>query len=377
MEAYGERKSMAITTANRIAEFLGGDMIKDKGLACKYVVSRNPEGSPVTERAIPVEIFKAEPRIQSSFLKKWCNTSSLVDSSIDVRSILDWQYYKDRLASSIQKIVTIPAAMQNVENPVGRVPHPDWLLRIVRERNDRFKQQKIANFFKADEGGSKKNSTGQSDAQEPAAIMDIEGSAQKSNGAFPTVVRHKGTGKKGKKCQQSMEAEILSEASFKRQEDLLAKIKNEKITMDSDFETWHSYMRTLWHMQVLQRKRKRLEDGESFIRDHKLPRKVLPTGGMTGFFKNLYHTMLSRHWDILKISETKTPGIYDVWAILEDGSMQKIEMEVPRIFYVNQRFSPEVSSKSTKNIVSRKLPFGKKCYNLEEVDIHNAVCFSL
>ena len=92
MEAYGERKSMAITTANRIAEFLGGDMIKDKGLACKYVVSRNPEGSPVTERAIPVEIFKAEPRIQNAFLKKWCNTSTLVDSSIDVRSILDWQY---------------------------------------------------------------------------------------------------------------------------------------------------------------------------------------------------------------------------------------------------------------------------------------------
>jgi DNA polymerase epsilon subunit 1 len=54
MEEYEGRKSMAITTATRIAEFLGADMIKDKGLNCTYVVSRTPEGTPVTERAVPV-----------------------------------------------------------------------------------------------------------------------------------------------------------------------------------------------------------------------------------------------------------------------------------------------------------------------------------
>ncbi len=38
----------------------------------------------------------------------------------DVRDIVDWQYYKDRLGSAIQKIITIPAAMQHVANPCPR-----------------------------------------------------------------------------------------------------------------------------------------------------------------------------------------------------------------------------------------------------------------
>ena len=44
-----------------------------------------------------------------------------------VRDILDWDYYKGRLSNNIQKIVTIPAALQGIDNPVPRVEHPDWL----------------------------------------------------------------------------------------------------------------------------------------------------------------------------------------------------------------------------------------------------------
>ena len=32
-------------------------MVKDAGLATKYIISAKPIGSPVTERAIPVSIF--------------------------------------------------------------------------------------------------------------------------------------------------------------------------------------------------------------------------------------------------------------------------------------------------------------------------------
>jgi DNA polymerase epsilon subunit 1 len=85
MEEYGDRKSMAITTAKRMAQFLGDDMIKDKGLACRYIVSRSPEGTPVTERAIPVEIFKAGAQVQDAYLRRWCSCSSLVQSSLDIR----------------------------------------------------------------------------------------------------------------------------------------------------------------------------------------------------------------------------------------------------------------------------------------------------
>jgi DNA polymerase epsilon subunit 1 len=40
LEEYGERKSCALTTARRLAQFLGDERIKDKGLACNYVVAK-------------------------------------------------------------------------------------------------------------------------------------------------------------------------------------------------------------------------------------------------------------------------------------------------------------------------------------------------
>lgn len=48
-----------------------------------------------------------------------------------MRAIVDWDYYRERLGSAIQKIITIPAAMQRVPNPVPRVKHPDWLHKKV------------------------------------------------------------------------------------------------------------------------------------------------------------------------------------------------------------------------------------------------------
>lgn len=40
VDDYGERKSSAITTARRLAAFLGDDRLKDKGLVCNYVIAQ-------------------------------------------------------------------------------------------------------------------------------------------------------------------------------------------------------------------------------------------------------------------------------------------------------------------------------------------------
>jgi len=108
--------------------------------------------------------------------------------------ILDWSYYIERLGSAIQKIITIPAALQQVnyhahhldpyntnywqtsnicwslyvciyilfclvpyiltvtyfvqvKNPVPRVRHPDWLHKKLLEKNDIYKQKKISELF--------------------------------------------------------------------------------------------------------------------------------------------------------------------------------------------------------------------------------------
>ncbi len=60
------------------------------------------------------------------------HTGSCTDSGVpDVRDIVDWNYYRERLGSAIQKIITIPAALQGLANPVPRVKHPDWLHKRV------------------------------------------------------------------------------------------------------------------------------------------------------------------------------------------------------------------------------------------------------
>ncbi|KAK3076907.1 DNA polymerase epsilon catalytic subunit, partial [Coniosporium uncinatum] len=69
LEEYGAQKSTAITTAKRLAEFLGEQMVKDKGLNCKYIISSRPRNAPVTERAIPVAIFSAEEQVKRFFLR--------------------------------------------------------------------------------------------------------------------------------------------------------------------------------------------------------------------------------------------------------------------------------------------------------------------
>lgn len=142
---YGGQKSTSISTAKRLAEFLGEQMVRDKGISCRFIISSKPQGAPVTERAIPVAIFSSELSIKRHFLRKWLRDNSL--ATFDLRSILDWDYYVERLGSVIQKLITIPAALQRISNPVPRIRHPDWLFRRVANLEDKFKQHKLSDMF--------------------------------------------------------------------------------------------------------------------------------------------------------------------------------------------------------------------------------------
>ncbi|KPA86530.1 putative DNA polymerase epsilon catalytic subunit [Leptomonas pyrrhocoris] len=140
------QKSLAITTARRIAEFLGPQMVKDKGLACHFIISRMPAGRPVTERAIPVTIFRAEPAIRTHFLRKWTGDTTL-PSELNLKALLDWDYYTARFSACVQKIVSIPAALQSLPNPVPRVVHPDWLEKRIRHLNSRYRQVSLVGML--------------------------------------------------------------------------------------------------------------------------------------------------------------------------------------------------------------------------------------
>ena len=66
-------------------------------------------------RAIPLAIFQTEHSVKRHFLRRWLKDNSV--DNFDIRNLLDWDYYIERLNGCIQKIVTIPAALQGVSSP--------------------------------------------------------------------------------------------------------------------------------------------------------------------------------------------------------------------------------------------------------------------
>ena len=54
--------------------------------------------------------FQAEPAVKKYYLRRWMKAPGEV--SLDIRDILDWDYYIERFGSAIMKIITIPAALQ-------------------------------------------------------------------------------------------------------------------------------------------------------------------------------------------------------------------------------------------------------------------------
>jgi len=151
LEEYGDRKSCATTCARRLGAFIGGDVMTDKGLKAQYIITKKPAGAPTSQRAVPVIIFQTEASVARSFLKDWLkdHPPGEPDEVPDMRQLVDWDYYTTRLSSAIQKIISIPAALQHVKNPCPRVAHPDWLTKMVREKDDTFKQRKVKDLFAA------------------------------------------------------------------------------------------------------------------------------------------------------------------------------------------------------------------------------------
>lgn len=130
LEEYGNQRSTSITCAKRLQQILGTETSKEKGLNVKFIISKMPLNAKVSERAIPVIIFDCDEALMKKFVRKWTGDPGMSD--FDLRTILDWDYYKDRLAGTIQKIVTIPAALQKCLNPVPRIPLPEWLYKRIR-----------------------------------------------------------------------------------------------------------------------------------------------------------------------------------------------------------------------------------------------------
>lgn len=96
---YDQQKGTSITCAKRLAEFLGPEIVKDKGLNVKFIIANKPVDAKVAERAIPTAIFESDENVMKKFLKKWLKDNSMTD--FNMRGIIDWNYYKERVSGTI------------------------------------------------------------------------------------------------------------------------------------------------------------------------------------------------------------------------------------------------------------------------------------
>ncbi|ELA42787.1 uncharacterized protein VICG_00102 [Vittaforma corneae ATCC 50505] len=120
VESYANRKSNILSTAKRLSEFLGDDILEEK-LKCEFIISKFPTSAPIVDRAIPVMIFRSAEK--DFYLKKWLKTAN----NTDLRDILDWGYYRKRFENILQRLIVIPAYLQNIENPIPSVSLPNWM----------------------------------------------------------------------------------------------------------------------------------------------------------------------------------------------------------------------------------------------------------
>ncbi|OQR98917.1 DNA polymerase epsilon catalytic subunit [Achlya hypogyna] len=339
LEDYAGQKSTAITTARRLGEFLGAEMIKDKGLACKLIIVTRPYGEKVTERAVPTAIFAAEPAIKRHFLRKWLRDPSLTD--FDVRNLLDWDYYRTRFAGTVQKIISLPAGFQNVPNPVPRIPLPDWMQRRFRELNDTKRQTKL--------GFTRIPRIKNQPVADVGDIEDMGAAPRVPRGAPVPVVTKKKVVDDPSLDDTAMDD--FSEAppppvqkAVGRRLCTLCDSRNPAVHLgDAPFGDWLVARKAAWKAKRLARKQlqdPRVGAGRGTVPAKARAAKRVKGTGVEGF---VVSTAGSKDdellWHLVEVQESDEPGLFHVWACTSStmtgaSKLQSFTLKVPKTIYL-------------------------------------------
>ena len=153
-------KSMGVTAAHRLCDLRNdSSYITQKGVKAAYVVTALPQGEVRTARAIPTSVFDEPESKCIQWIKRWTSDSGHFQSRLDksagqekgadlrslLKNLLDWDYYSERLTTTIQKIVVIPALHQGVTGSICSAEAPAWLQ--TRRRNHHFDRQTKLNVL--------------------------------------------------------------------------------------------------------------------------------------------------------------------------------------------------------------------------------------
>lgn len=352
LEEYGSQKSTSITTARRLADFLGEQMVKDKGLNCKFIICAKPRNAPVTERAIPVAIFSAEESVKRAYLKKWLKEEP---ADTDPRALLDWNYYLERLGSVIQKLITIPAALQKVRNPVPRVAHPDWLQRRINIKEDKMKQKKLTDLFSKEPLGDITNING-------TRVDDLED--------FGNQLL------KPKQLSAAVASSQPAQTSQKRKSpepvenaDPMAALPKVMPNPSDNYPAFLNYQKKKWKLQKQARARRRQLFGD---------RRGPAGNNIQQTLMKQAHMTFMNTWQLLHLKATDSPGVVMAFVLI-DAKIHTMKINVPRQVFLNLKSEdlPDVEVEGCEvEQVNYTLPNGHPSSHLFKLTVPEDIYFN-
>ena len=220
-----------------------------------------------------------------------------------MRSLIDWNYYKERVGSSILKIVTIPAALQGCKNPFPQVQYPDWLKKRIKELNSIFKQKKISDFISS---------------SKITNIFSSEGTIQNIEDIGKPKVREL-TEKDKEVLQRQKEKKEKEEEERKR----LEYEEQNPTPIEENFDEWLKWQKRFWRKYRKQRKEN--------------PYMISNQSGIISMMKNFEQNFLNSTFQIMHIQKTISPGMLKLWLRLQNNLMYSINLKVLRKFYIHSK----------------------------------------
>ncbi|KAJ2883252.1 DNA polymerase epsilon catalytic subunit, partial [Coemansia aciculifera] len=271
-------------------------------------------------------IFSADPATKRQFLRRWLRESTL-EADVDIRDILDWDYYLERFGSVIQKLITIPAAMQGVSNPVPRIRHPDWLSKRVSAALNKHKQRHITDVFKKVSKEDYLLKAAAQDAADDSVDMEDFGSSIGSAMARPKT----GVARRTKAVAEK--AESVESLGLR-----LAQLGVAPSPSDG-YAAWLQHSKQVWALKRrLRELRAKSASDNDVVSSHpdgaSASASAAAASGIGQFFSRSQQQSLARGvWHVLQWEETDTPGELKAW-VLVGGQAHSVCVSVPRTLYV-------------------------------------------
>ncbi|KYF39384.1 DNA polymerase family B protein, partial [Toxoplasma gondii ARI] len=341
--SQGLGKSMSITTGKRLAELLRNETyLTDAPVSTQYIVVNRPVGVEKTARAVPVQLFHSSPETKAFYYHKWLGISpSSVASfssssgeitgdasgsasthalaSIDIRQLIDWSYYSERLDVQFQKILCIPAMRQGLPNPIPEVAVPEWLKKQQATNNPL--QSKMEHFFKWKKHAAPATTeTQKEDRQERAESGDLfaDGEAAVDVENIPEVNCMQGSRLETRASQLPEEQKGLQARREERERQMEQK-QEEKRMWKHDIVAWVAAQKQKWRQQ---RERLRQSRARALSAVQRLPAGLTPAilTRNPGAAKLMKHWGLSLHdvallltqpWHLLDFFvDSRDPGLF-------------------------------------------------------------------